>query len=118
MGLLILASSLLLAAAQPTDSQTQDAASDLPPAATAPAAPALPRTRGRTTSPPNGKKPADPKPNVDPGIQLPPGKLPTKPEAPSEPTRPKADSVKPGQDSVKPVAPAPSDPQKPGVRPL
>ena len=33
MGLLILASSLILAAAQPTDSQAQDAVSDLPPAA-------------------------------------------------------------------------------------
>lgn len=115
MGLLILASSLLLAAAQPTDSQAQDAVSDQPPVASAPA---RPPTRGRTTSPPTGKKPADPKANVDPGIQLPPDKLPAKPDAPTAPVQPKADSVTPGQDSVKPVAPAPSEPQKPGVRPL
>lgn len=114
MGLLILASSLLLAVAQPTDSQVQGSASDQPPAATAPAAP----RRGRTTSPPNGKKPVDPKTNVDPGIQLPPNQLPAKPDAPTQPDKPKADSVTPGQDSVKPVAPAPSEPQKPGVRPL
>ena len=115
MGLLILASSLLLAAAQPTDSQTLGATSDQPPAATAPA---RPRTRGRTTRPPSGKKPADPKANVDPGIQLPPDKLPATPPTATQPDKPKADSVTPDKDSVKPVAPAPSDPQKPGIRPL
>lgn len=112
MGLLILASSLLLATAQ-GDGQGQSAAPDQPPAASTPAAP-----RDRTTSPPGGKPPVDPRPNVDPGIQLPPDQLPTGPQTPGQTHRPKDDSAKPTDDSVKSVLRAPSEPGKPGVRPL
>jgi hypothetical protein len=111
MGLLILASSLLLAAA-PGDGQTEVVIPEHPPTNSVPA------TRGRTSSPPTGKPPADPKVNVDPGIQLPANKAPEKPGTPAESDKPTRDSVKPKDDSVKPVAPAPSTPDKPGVRPL
>ena len=59
-----------------------------------------------------------PRPNVDPGIQLPPGQTPDRPAVPSDPKKPVPDSAKPKDDSVKPVPSAPSEPGKPGVRPL
>jgi hypothetical protein len=102
----ILAASLMLTAAQ--DGSQSQTPQDRP----SPAAP------GATTSPPNGKPVEQPRENVDPGIQLPPAKAPTTPQTPSQPDRPKDDSVKPKDDSVKPVQPAPSEPSKPGVRPL
>ena len=107
MGPLILAASLLLAFAQ-GDGQNATTPQDRP----SPVAP------GATTSPPNGKPAEQPHVNVDPGIQLPPNRVPATPQAPSQPATPKDDSVKPKDDSVKPVQPAPSEPQKPGVRPL
>jgi hypothetical protein len=113
---MILVSSLLLAAAQPTN-PAQDAASSQAPATqdAAPASQGVTR-RPRTTSPP-GSTPMPPMPNVDRGIQLPPGKAPEKP-APGEPAAPAPDSASPRDESVKPVPPAPSKPGQPGVRPL
>ena len=110
MGPVILISSLMLAFAQGDSQATQPAPSDQIPTA--------PNPRARTGSPPSKKPPVDPKVNVDPGIQLPPNQLPQPPQSPAQPATPKDDSVKPKDDSVKPVQPAPSEPDKPGVRPL
>ena len=107
----ILVSSLLLAAAQPG----QDAASSQRPAQDAAAAQAQPPSRKPRTSSPPGTTPMPPAANVDPTIQLPPQSLPT---APGEPGATAPDSARPGDSSVKPVAPAPSRPGEPGVRPL
>jgi hypothetical protein len=44
---------------------------------------------------------------------------PEPPKAPSDPVNPNKDSIDPKDGSVKKVAPAPADPNKPaGVRPL
>jgi len=114
MGPVIIIFSLALAA-QP-ESQ---GASPPPPTAQgeSPVHPPGRRPQGRVTSPP-GAKPTPPSTNIDPGIQLPTDKTPESPSTPSESGKPTTESVKPKDDSVKPVPPAPSEPGKPGVRPL
>jgi hypothetical protein len=120
MGPVILVASLFLAAAQQGDARGDGRAATAASSTPAPADAALARPSGRkprTTSPP-GTTPMPPSTKVDPQIQLPPNRAPEKPATPSEPDKPTTDSIKPRDDSVKPVQPAPSKPGEPGVRPL
>ncbi len=95
MGPLILAAALLLAQTDPG------------------------RTTPPASSPPKAKPATPPKTNVDPQIELPKDKPPEPPQAPSDPKTVDRDAIKPKDDSVKTVPPAPRDPDKPaGVRPL
>ena len=106
MGPFIFTAALLLA---------QAGAGDTPPSSDQAPAP----TQGKTTSPPQAKTTPPPKPGIDPGIELPRGAAPEPPKVPSDPVTPNKDSIDPKDGSVKKVAPAPADPDKPaGVRPL